>query len=172
MRRLKFSVCLAVFAILLVSSNFAQQMSTITVPNLIRYGGTLRDTNGAPVSSSTVGVTFAIYNRQDGGAPIWMETQNVTTDAGGNYSALLGSTSATGLPGDLFSQQEQRWLGVQVQGQAEQPRVLMVSVPYAFKAHEAETLGGKSASDFALANNADVRCEQQQFGRVAKYNNK
>ena len=46
MRRLKFSVCLAVFAILLVSSNFAQQMSTITVPNLIRYGGTLRDTNG------------------------------------------------------------------------------------------------------------------------------
>lgn len=43
---------------------------------------------------------------------------------------------------------------MQVQGQAEQPRVLMVSVPYAFKAHEAETLGGKSASDFALANGA------------------
>jgi trimeric autotransporter adhesin len=81
-----------------------------------------------------------------------METQNVATDASGNYSVLLGSTTATGLPGDLFSQQEQRWLGVQVQGEAEQPRVLLVSVPYAFKAHEAETLGGKSISDFVLVN--------------------
>ena len=66
-----------------------------------------------------------------------------------------GSTTATGLPGDLFSQQEQRWLGVQVQGEPEQPRVLMVSVPYAFKAHEAETLGGRSVSDFVLANGAN-----------------
>jgi hypothetical protein len=61
------------------------------------------------------------------------------------------STTATGLPGDLFSQEEQRWLGVQVQGQPEQPRVLLVSVPYAFKAHEAETPAGKSISDFVLA---------------------
>ena len=26
-------------------------------------------------------MTFAIYKQQDGGAPVWMETQNVTTDA-------------------------------------------------------------------------------------------
>ena len=51
-----------------------------------------------------------------------METQNVTPDASGHYSVVLGSTTATGLPSDLFSQEEQRWLGVQVQGQAEQPR--------------------------------------------------
>ena len=61
-------------------------------------------------------MTFAIYKQQDGGAPIWMETQNVASDATGNYSVLLGSTTATGLPADLFSQQEQRWLGVQVRG--------------------------------------------------------
>ena len=91
----------------------------------------------ASLPSTTVGVTFAIYKQQDGGAAIWLETQNVTTDAAGNYSVLLGSTTATGLPSDLFSQQEQRWLGVQMQGQAEQPRVLLVSVPYAFKAVEA-----------------------------------
>ena len=103
-----------------------------------------------------MGVTFAIYNQQDGGAPVWMETQNVTLDASGNYSVLLGSTTTTGLPADLFSQQEQRWLGVQVEGQAEQPRVLLVSVPYAFKAHEAETLGGKSISDFVLATGANA----------------
>jgi hypothetical protein len=154
MRRLDISVSLAVLAIVLVSSSFAQQTSTITVPNLIRYGGTLKDAQSAPLASSTVGVTFAIYSQQEGSAAIWMETQNVTTDAGGNYSVLLGSTTATGLPGDLFSQQEQRWLGVQVEGQAEQPRVMMVSVPYAFKAHEAETLAGRSVSDFVLAAGA------------------
>ena len=30
--------------------------------------------------------------------------------------------------------------------------MLLVSVPYAFKAHEADTLGGRNASDFVLAN--------------------
>ncbi len=85
-----------------------------------------------------------------------METQNVTPDANGQYNVILGSTTATGLPDDLFSQQEQRWLGVQVQGEAEQARVLLVSVPYAFKAHEAETLGGMPASAFVKAPPSDT----------------
>jgi hypothetical protein len=150
MRRLTLCLFAAVFALNLSPLAFGQQAS-FTVPNLIRYGGTLKDMPGAPLSSSTVGVTFAIYRQQEGGAAIWMETQNVSTDSAGNYSVLLGATTSSGLPGDLFSQQEQRWLGVQVQGEAEQPRVMMVSVPYAFKAHEAETLGGKSVTDFVLA---------------------
>jgi len=147
-------VCLAlVFCVtLLGAASLAQQAAVMPVPNLIRYGGTLQDAHGSPLSSSTVGVTYAIYSRQQGGAALWIETQNVTTDAAGNYGVLLGATTANGLPADLFSQPEQRWLGVQVQGEAEQPRVLMVSVPYAFKAHEAETLGGRSVSDFVLAS--------------------
>ena len=44
---------------------------------------------------------------------------------------------------------------MQVQGQAEQGRVLLVSVPYAFKAHEAETLGGLPASAFVKAPPTD-----------------
>lgn len=155
MPRLKKSLAIAVSTLLLVSAGFAQQASITSVPNLIRYGGALKDEQGAAVASGTTGVTFAIYKQQDGGAPVWMETQNVTTDAGGNYSVLLGSTTATGLPSDLFSQQEQRWLGVEVEGPLEQPRVLLVSVPYALKAHEAETLSGRSISDFVLANDAD-----------------
>ncbi len=157
MRRFTMSLSATFFTILLlVSSGIAQQAATTTVPNLIRYGGVLKDAQGAPLSSTTVGITFAIYKQQDGGAPVWMETQSVATDAGGNYSALLGSTTANGLPGDLFSQEEQRWLGVQVEGQAEQQRVLLVSVPYAFKAHEAETLGGRSVSDFVLTESASA----------------
>ena len=154
MRSFSMTIALALATLLFVSISSAQQATTTAIPNLIRYGATLKDASGAPLAATT-GVTFAVYKQQDGGAPIWMETQNITTDGSGNYSVLLGSTTATGLPGDLFSQQEQRWLGVQVQGEAEQPRVLLVSVPYAFKAHEAETLGGKSVSDFVLANGAN-----------------
>jgi hypothetical protein len=135
---------------MLVPISFAQSSPT-SFPNLVRYEGTLHSSRGATTASTTVGVTFAIYKQQEGGAPVWMETQNVTPDTHGNYSVLLGNTTATGLPSDLFSAQEQRWLGVQVQGEAEQPRVMLVSVPYAFKAHEADTLGGKPASAFAPA---------------------
>ncbi len=140
---------------LLASTSFAQQPTLSSVPNLIRYSGTLKDVRAETASSAPVGVTFAIYKQQDGGAPIWQETQNVTPDANGQYTVLLGSTTAAGVPDDLFSQQEQRWLGIQLQGEAEQPRVLMVSVPYAFKAHDAETLGGLPASAFVRAPSTD-----------------
>ncbi|MGB8770546.1 MAG: hypothetical protein WCC92_13075, partial [Candidatus Korobacteraceae bacterium] len=157
MRRFSTIVAIAISILLLSSISSAQQTATTSVPNLIRNSGTLKDAQGAALASTTpVGVTFAIYKQQDGGAAVWMETQNVTPDADGNYSVLLGSTTATGLPGDLFSQQEQRWLGVQVQGEAEQARVLLVSVPYAFKAHEAETLGGLPASAFVKAPPTDA----------------
>jgi hypothetical protein len=157
MRRFSTILAIAISTLLFVSICSAQQAATTSVPNLIRYSGTLKDAQGAALSSSTaVGVTFSIYKQQDGGAAVWMETQNVTPDANGQYNVILGSTTAAGLPDDLFSQQEQRWLGVQVQGEAELARVLMVSVPYAFKAHEAETLGGLPASAFvqAAASNA------------------
>jgi len=43
------------------------------------------------------------------------------------------------------------WLGVQTDGQNEQPRVLQVSAPYALKAGDAQALGGLPASAFVLA---------------------
>ncbi len=150
MRRIRFVIALS--TLLFASIVSAQQASTTSVPNLIRYSGALKDASPA---STAVGVTFAIYKQREGGAPIWMETQNVTLGRDGQYSVLLGSTTATGLPDGLFSQQEERWLGVQLQGQAEQPRVLLVSVPYAFKAHEAETLAGLPVSAFLRAPTTD-----------------
>jgi hypothetical protein len=156
MRRVT-TVSLALSILLFASNLTAQQTTTTSVPNLIRYSGTLKDAQGtAVVASAPLGVTFAIYKQQEGGAPVWQETQNVTPDASGQYTVLLGYTTVKGLPGDLFSQQEERWLGVQVQGQAEQPRVLLVSVPYAFKAHEAETLGGLPPSAFVKAETVDT----------------
>ena len=132
----------------------AQQNATANpaaaVPTLVRFNGTLSDINGKALTG-TVGVTFLLYKEERGGAPLWIETQNVTPDKSGRYSVTLGSTKSQGLPTDLFASGDARWLGAQAEGQAEQPRVLLLSVPYALKAGDAQTVGGLPASAFVLA---------------------
>jgi hypothetical protein len=144
---------LFVIAVLCLSPGLAQQpstSSTAAVPHLVRFAGFIKDMSGQPLTG-TVGVTFALYCDQEGGAPLWLETQNVTVDNGGRYTVSLGATKADGLPVELFISGEARWLGVQPAGQAEQTRVLLLSVPYALKAADAETVGGLPPSAFMLA---------------------
>jgi hypothetical protein len=101
--------------------------------------------------TGTVGITFAFYAEQEGGAALWMETQNVVLESGGKYAVQLGATNANGLPTDLFNSGAARWLGVRVNGGNEQPRILLLSVPYALKAGDAETVGGLPPTAFVLA---------------------
>jgi len=124
----------------------------LPVPRLVKFAGTLKDELGKP-RTGVVGVTFAVYKELEGGAALWLETQNVELDEQGRYTVLLGSTKSEGLPLELFTAGEPRWLGVQVNlpKELEQARVLLVSVPYALKAADAETLGGKPLSSFVLA---------------------
>lgn len=121
-----------------------------TVPRLVNFSGTANDLNGNPMTG-VVGITFLLYTEQTGGAPLWLETQNVQADANGHYSVLLGSTKPDGLPTDLFTSVQARWVGVQISGQNEQARFLLVSAPYAMKAGDAETIGGLPPSAFMLA---------------------
>lgn len=117
------------------------------VPRLVKFSGTLLDNNGQP-RSGVAGLTLLLYKEQTGGAPLWVETQNVNLDAKGHYTVLLGASKAEGVPTDLFASGEARWLAVQADGQPEQPRTLLLSVPYALKAADAETLGGRPASEY------------------------
>ena len=144
------------FSLLLITLAFlprlsAQQaLSTTTVPRLVNFSGRVSDAPGRALSGSA-GVTFAIYSEQSGGAPLWVETQSVVIDAKGNYTAQLGITKPDGLPLDLFTSGEARWLGVRINGGEEQPRVMLLSVPYALKAGDAATIGGLPPSAFMLA---------------------
>jgi len=138
-----------------VVSSTSQVIPVLPVPRLIKFSGTAKDASGNP-HTGTVGITFSIYANQAGGAPLWMETQNMELDPSGHYSVLLGSSSSEGMPLDLFATGEPRWLGAKLElpDEVEQPRVLLVSVPYALKASDADTVGGKPASAFALAPTA------------------
>ena len=128
----------------------AGNSTDVVVPPLVSFSGVLTDMNNKPLNS-IVDVTFALYKDAQGGAPLWLETQNVQPDKNGRYSVMLGSASKNGIPSGIFAAGEARWLGVQVAGQAEQPRTLLMSVPYALKAVDAETVGGLPASAFVRA---------------------
>ena len=122
------------------------------VPRLMKFSGTLKDRSGKALNG-IVAVNFLVYKEQDGGSALWMETQNVQADAAGNYSVMIGAGSAKGLPLDLFLPGEARWLSTQLVApdEEEQVRVQLVSVPFALKASDADTLGGKPLSAFMLA---------------------
>ncbi len=125
------------------------------VPRLVRFSGVIKDAAGM-VPSGDVTLTFSLYEQENGGSPLWSETQTVQLSKDGRYNVLLGSASADGLPRDLFMMNRARWVAVQpgIAGMNELPRVLLVGVPYAIKAADAETLGGLPASAFLLANTA------------------
>src|SRR5581483_2729048 len=145
----------AIICLLCVEAVFAQSQSqtinnSSVVPTLINFSGRALDGTGKPVTG-IAGITFSVYKDQSGGSPLWFETQNITADSKGNYTVQLGATLPEGLPLDVFTSGEARWLGVRVNGGEEQSRILLLSVPYALKAADAQTLGGLPASAFVLA---------------------
>ena len=136
--------------LLLISSVVSLSAQQVVVPPMVKFSGVLNGASSKPMTG-TVGITFSLYKEAQGGAALWVETQNVTLDKTGHYTALLGSTTSQGLPAALFASGEARWLSVQAQGEAEQPRTVLMSVPYALKALDAETIGGKPLSALQLA---------------------
>jgi len=147
------SMCLTLvsFAFPMNAQQLAVVSPSTTVPPIVNLSGVLSDVNGKPLTD-VVGVTFYLYRDSQGGPPLWMETQNVHPDETGHYSVILGSTTGQGLPTALFASGEAHWLAAQAQGQPEQPRILLLSVPYALKASDADTLGGFPASAFIKGN--------------------
>jgi hypothetical protein len=143
----------ALFLLLLLPASFYGQCTgpnscVSGVPHFVKINGALKAKGGA---SNIVPVKFVIYDAAKGGTAVWEEVQNVQPGADGSYEVMLGATSPEGVPMDLFSTGSPRWLGVEVlrPGSEEEARVLMVSVPYAMEAADAQTLGGLPPSAFA-----------------------
>jgi trimeric autotransporter adhesin len=155
---MKLRIASVAFGFLALVLSVAGQTSTIIAPAtaaqvpppLIQFSGVASDEGGNALGGA-VSITFSLYGEQQSREPLWAETQNnVQLDLNGRYSVQLGITQPNGVPTLLFASGEARWLGVQIAGQAEQPRVLLVSVPYALKAGDAATVGGLPPSAFVL----------------------
>src|SRR5208282_1233997 len=144
------------------ATNANSGASASVVPRLIKFNGEINpqitqitqnknNESGKSQSATPMTVMFSLYELQEGRSPFWSEAQKVQVDDQGRYTVLLGATHAEGLPLDLFTSGKALWLGVQPQLPAavEQARVLLVAVPYALKASDSDTLGGKPASAYA-----------------------
>jgi hypothetical protein len=148
-RGMRLLLCLILSLSALLPAQLAAQAASTPdmVPHLVRFSGV----TNTGLNSSAVGVTIAIYKDQQGGSPLWIETQNAALDSSGHYDVMLGAATPGGLPVELFISGDGRWAGITLHGEKEQPRVLLLSVPYALKAADAETVGGLPASAFVLA---------------------
>src|ERR1700733_4975548 len=92
----RLSVCLLLMCCCALPLMARRAASADTVvPAVVKFGGTLNDVDGKPLTG-TQGVTFLLYKEETGGAPLWMETQNVQADKNGRYSVTLGSATSNG----------------------------------------------------------------------------
>ena len=124
-----FTAYLVGVSVLFASAAMAQ------VPQLIRYQGTLVDTNNVPLEGS-FNLTFRVYDAASGGTTLWTETQTAVPVSRGVFNVLLGQATALTLPFD-----KNYWLTTQVGSDAEMsPRQRLTSVPYAYRAKVAERL--------------------------------
>jgi len=140
-----------------------------TAPTLIPLSGELRTAEGQPRTGPVL-LVLSLYEGRNDTAPRWIEHQAVTLDATGRYSVSFGATREEGLPADLFAGAAgTRWVGVAVENESEQPRVALISVPYAAKAASADMLSGKTLTDFVLTStlHEDVRTVLQEGGVAA-----
>jgi hypothetical protein len=126
-----------------------------TVPLLVRFNGIVRELSGVAVTS-TQSITFNLYQFQTGGDPLWSETQVVSSDNQGKFSILLGSASPQGIPVSSFSTGGPRWVGITPNDGVERSRSLLVSVPYALKAADSDTVGGKKPDEFVTQQQLNV----------------
>ena len=127
-------------------------------PAALSYQGFLTDSVGNPVTGTWT-VTFGLYSMPTGGAVLFEESLDVTTDKG-LFSVYLG-TPDNPLPVASF-ESGQLFLALTVETDdgpvALTPRQQVVSDPYALYAQNAAQLGGESASAFVLLQQLPDLC--------------
>jgi hypothetical protein len=148
-------VLLSPASLLAQSAQPAGSNASVSMPRLMKVTGVFQPADGQPPATVEV-VTLSIYAEPEGGVPLWQEVQTVVLDKAGRYTVLLGASRPDGLPPEVFGSGQAQWMSVKFarDGEVEPPRVRIASVPYAFKALDATTLGGRPASDFVLAPTA------------------
>jgi hypothetical protein len=132
------------------------------IPTVVKFSGTIRELDGS-VRPGPRGIVFSLYQDDNGGVPFWAEAQSVTVDSQGRFTALLGLVNSGGVPADMFVSGKSRWVGVSVtpdDGMV-RARVQLTTVPYAFKAADADKLGGMGADEFVSQEQLSLLLKKQ-----------
>ena len=160
--------CLVAIGSLLAPAPAHAQPSP-NAPDRLTYQGFLVDANGAALAANAprnYDIVFRIYNDANGGALLWSEQQTVTVDRG-NFSVMLGEgVAVTGQPRPALSSlfkgvdASERYIGLLVNGIGSgntaieiNPRLRLLTSPYAFLAQQANKLVNADGSDLLSANN-------------------
>ncbi|MBC8232933.1 tail fiber domain-containing protein [bacterium] len=146
---IKISFVLTLIALLTVGVNVI--WGNPEPPRLLNYQGKLTDENG-PVTG-TVSITFSIYDTPTGGAPLWSEPHDNVTVTDGLFNSILGSLNPID---DSVLSGGERYFELTVNGEPIEPRQQVVSVLFALKAQDAETLSGHPAADFGDGHSLDA----------------
>ncbi|MFZ1754032.1 MAG: hypothetical protein WAU10_09820 [Caldilineaceae bacterium] len=109
--------------------------TSATSTGTIAYQGRLADSGGNPLTT-TVNMTFRLYNASTGGSPLWSEDwtgPNGVQVSDGLFNVMLGSLTA--IPQSVISGNPTLFLGITAGTDDEMaPRVQLGSVPFAVQA--------------------------------------
>ena len=94
-------------------TGIAYTRTTAQAGETFLYTGSLADESGRLVADGIYDFTFALYDAETGGIPLWSETQQGVMVKAGTFATSLGSVNP--IPKDMLDSCK-RWLAVSVRG--------------------------------------------------------
>ncbi|MFP4528984.1 MAG: hypothetical protein ACLFQX_10560, partial [Candidatus Kapaibacterium sp.] len=104
---------------------FASGFAIAQMPRTISYQGYFTGEDGEPIDR-TAAITFAIFNSQKSGTPLWIEIREVAVKDG-YINIVLGEENPIDLPFE-----RQYWLQITLENGSPFPRTPLTAVPYSF----------------------------------------
>jgi len=102
----------------------------------MNYQGRLTTVDGNPVADNTYSIVFSIYDDEISGTKLWSDTISVMSEFG-LFSVILGEDNPIS---PAIADIPALWLGLGLEGEAElSPRQKLISVPYSFRAANADS---------------------------------
>lgn len=114
--------------------NPVQYVDNPTVPTAFNYQGTLRDSDGNIIQAGEYTLTLKIYSSIGTPNALFSQEKSGVVVRDGRFSITL-----TNIPNSVFTEGQDRFIGVTVEPFAEMvPRERLSSVPYAIQAENAD----------------------------------
>ncbi|MBU2541833.1 MAG: hypothetical protein KJ593_08040 [Candidatus Omnitrophica bacterium] len=134
------------------------------IPHLVRYQGYLTDSNNVPLDGS-YSLTLRMHDTARGGNLLWSETQTDIQVSSGNFAVLLGQVTPLDIPFDT-----DYWLSIEVNSDGEMsPRQRISSVPYAYRAEEAENVGGIQKEEIVTISDEQIITGNKTFSGISNF---